>query len=162
MTTLPNTTDSAWTVRIKVTGGDYDGLKAGPVKAYARDGDPVMRYSLQEVGPVNEDAGTVRVTVQAVTNEYGVPRIDYPVKVQSREDTALAGSDYQEVNETLWFAVDDFEEFENNSGQTRYRQTAYLDVRILEDISAEGTESFGLILEFPSEITDGRPTAFAE
>ena len=142
-----DTIDTLYGVTMTATGGDYDGLKAGPVKAYARDGDPVMRFSLQEVGPVNEDAGTVRVTVRAVTNENGAPRIDYPVKVQSREDTALAGSDYQEVNETLWFAVDDFEEFENDNGQTRYRQTAYLDVRILEDISAEGTESFGLILE---------------
>ena len=140
-----DTIDSGSFARIKAKGGDYDGLTER-VMIYALDEDPVMRYSLQEVGPVNEDAGTVRVTVRAVTNEAGVPRIDYPVKVQSREDTALAGSDYQEVNETLWFAVDDFEEFENDSGQTRYRQTAYLDVRILEDISAEGTESFGLIL----------------
>ena len=130
----------------KLTGGDYDGLKAGSVRVHARDEDPVMRYSLQEVGPVNEDAGTVRVTVLAVTNEAGVPRINYPVRVVSKEDTASAGSDYAEVDETLWFAVDDFEEFENNSGQTRYRQTAYLDIGILEDISAEGTESFELIL----------------
>ena len=140
-----NTAGVLGAIRIVATGGEYEGL-GKRVKIYYRDPDPVMRYSLQGVEPVNEDAGTVRVAVMAETNEDGALRIDYKTRVESREDTALAGSDYAAVNETLVFAKDDFEEFVNDRGQTRYRQTMHFDVSILDDPTPESKESFGLVL----------------
>ena len=58
-----------------------------------------------DAGPFDEDAGTVQVEVVAVTNEDGVPSIDYAVAVQSEDVTARSGDDYEEVDETLVFAV---------------------------------------------------------
>ena len=108
-----------------------------------------MRYSLVEVEPVDEDAGTVRVAIEGVTNEDGVPSIDYHVNLSTMDDTATAGIDYVGVDETVIFAVDDFEDFVNNGGQTRYRQTMYFDVAILDDATVEASESFLLRLDTP-------------
>ena len=88
----------------------------------------------------------MRVTVEAETNEFGVPRIDYVVRVSSSDDTAKAGSDYEGVDERLRFAEGDFETFVNDIGLTRYRQTKYFDVVILDDGSAVDTEGFQLNL----------------
>ena len=110
------------------------------------DDDPVMRYSLTEVEQVDEGAGTVRVAIQAVTNEDGVPSIDYRVTLAALEDTAEADSDYEGVKEVLNFAVGDFQVFVNDNGETRYRQTVYFDFVIHDDISAEEEESFRIRL----------------
>ncbi len=148
-TTCPQDTDTitfAADLYLSVSGGDYNGVKVGKAIVTCKDDDPVMRYSLSEVAPVEEDAGTVRVGIQGVTNEDGVPSIDYRVTLAALEDTAEADSDYEGVKEVLNFAVDDFVEFVNDNGKTRYRQTVYFDFVIHDDISAEEEESFRIRL----------------
>ena len=71
--------------------GAYDGLDADDVTVTVTDDDPQMEYSLVDAGPFDEDAGTVQVEVVAVTNEDGVPSIDYAVAVQSEDVTANFG-----------------------------------------------------------------------
>ena len=129
-----------------VVGGNYDGVSVREQIIRRVDNDPVMRYSLAEVEPVEEDVGTVRVGIQGVTNEDGVPRIDYRLTLAALEDTAEADRDFEGVQEILNFPVDDFEEFVNDNGETRYRQTVYFDFVIHDDISAEEEESFRIRL----------------
>ena len=118
---------------VSATEDDYDGLDADDVTVTVTDDDPQMEYSLVDAGPVDEDAGTVQVEVVAVTNEDGVPSIDYAVAVQSEDVTANSGGDYEEVDETLVFAVADFAAFTDGDGETRYRQSVYFDVVIVDN-----------------------------
>ena len=109
-----------------------------------------MKYSLVEVESVEEDAGTVQVGVVAVTNEAGVPSSDYAVRVESEDVTTTSGGDYEEVDETLVFAEEDFEEFVDDVGNTRYRQTVHFDVVILDNRYDEDAETFLLkLMESP-------------
>ena len=141
-----NTIDETIGRRHLVAGGDYDGVQVPLQTLELIDDDPVMRYSLEEVGSVEEDAGTVRVGLKAVTNEDGVPSIDYALRVETRDGTAESGRDYVEIDETLWFEVDEFERFTNSAGLIRYRQTKYFDVDIRDDNFVENSESFELYL----------------
>ena len=141
---------------------DLDDLSAAEVSVTVTDDDtPVempMAYSLVEVGPVGEDAGTVQVEVVAVTTEDGVPSIDYAVTVESENGTARSGGDYEAVDETLVFPVGDFAAFVDDAGETRYRQTVTFDVVILDNIYDENTETFLLKL---SESTGYQESVFA-
>ena len=128
----------------------YDGLDADSVTVTVTDDDPQMEYSLVDAGPFDEDAGTVQVGVVAVTNEDGVPSIDYAVAVQSEDVTATSGGDYEEVDETLVFAVADFAAFTDGAGETRYRQSVYFDVVIVDNSYDEDAETFLLkLMESP-------------
>ena len=124
----------------------YDGLDADDVTVTVTDDDPQMEYSLVDAGPFDEDAGTVQVGVVAVTNEDGVPSIDYAVAVQSEDVTATSGGDYEAVDETLVFAVADFAVFTDGAGETRYRQSVYFDVVIVDNFYDEDAETFLLKL----------------
>ena len=126
---------------------DYALVAVDPVAVYVRDDDSQVDYALVAVDPVAEYVGTVRVGVVAVTSEAGVPNIDYAVRVQSENVTARSGRDYEGVDETLEFAQGDFEAFVTGNGETRYRQTVYFDVGIIDNQYAEQTESFILRLE---------------
>ena len=141
-----DTIDNSYFIAYSLSGGDYDRVDVNNFIYISVDDDPVMRYSLSEVAPVEEDAGTVRLEIQAVTNEDGEPRIDYRLTLAALEDTAEADRDFEGVQEVLNFAVDDFVEFVNDNGQTRYRQTVYFDFVIHDDLSAEEEESFLLRL----------------
>ena len=129
---------------------DFDDLSAADVTVSVTDDDlPVemqMEYSLVEAGPFEEDVGTVQVEVVAVTNEAGVPSIDYAVRVQSENVTANSPGDYEAVDETLDFPLGDFAAFVNDVGDTRYRQTVSFDVVIVDNRFDEGTETFRLKL----------------
>ena len=111
------------------------------------DDAPVqMEYSLVEAGPFEEDAGTVQVEVVAVTNEAGVPNTEYAVGVRSQNVTARSPGDYEAVDETLDFPVDEFEAFLDENGDTRYRQTVSFDVVIVDNFYDEDPETFLLKL----------------
>ena len=89
-----DTIDRNHSIRFRpVVGGNYDGVSVREQIIRRVDNDPVMRYSLAEVEPVEEDVGTVRVGIQGVTNEDGVPRIDYRLTLAALEDTAEADRD---------------------------------------------------------------------
>ena len=147
-----NTQDEKSSHGFYLTGGNYDGLGRGGTLqwflAEVVDDDPVMDYALVAVDPVEEDAGTVRVMLEAVTNEPGVPTITYVVQVRSNDDTSEAGSDYEKVDKRLRFPAADFVEFVNDDGETRYRQTEHFDVVILDDESVEDTETLQLNLGY--------------
>ena len=129
---------------------NYDGLNADGVTVTITDDDPQMEYSLVDTGPLGEDAGTVQVEVVAVTNEDGVPSIGYAVAVQSEDVTTTAGGDYEAVDETLVFAVADFAAFTDGDGETRYRQSVYFDVVIVDDRFDEDAETLLLkLMESP-------------
>ena len=111
------------------------------------DDPPVqMEYSLVEAGPFEEDAGTVQVEVVAVTNEAGVPNTEYAVGVRSQNGTARAVGDYDAVDETLEFPVEEFEAFSDQNGDARYRQTVSFDVVIVDNFYDEDAETFLLKL----------------
>ena len=128
------------------TGGGYGSVYVDRVNIRITDPDVRGEISLGEVQPVEEDAGTVRVEVVAVTVEEGAPRTDYAMDVVSYRDTASEGSDYEGVKERVHFPNGDFTAFVNDDGETRYRQTATFDFNILNDGIAEDTETFGLFL----------------
>ena len=122
-------------------------ISVGRVYVTIIDDDPIqVEYSLVEAGPFDEDAGTVQVEVMAMTNQAGVPVVDYGVRVQSEDGTARSGDDYEVVDEALEFAADDFVEFLDEEGETRYRQTVSFDVVLNEDELHEDTETFLLKL----------------
>ena len=141
---------------------DLDDLSAAEVSVTVTDDDtPVempVAYSLVEVAPVGEDAGAVRVEVVAETNEDGAPSIDYAVRVESENGTARSPGDYEAVDETLVFPVGDFAAFEDDAGETRYRQTVTFDVVIHDNIYDEDAETFLLKL---SESTGYDESVFA-
>ena len=122
------------------------------------DRDVQASFSLGEVQPVAEDAGTVRVEVVGVTFKEGTPTTDYAVRILSfelgshRGVPATAGSDFVKVDEQIDFPRDGFAEFVNDDGETRYRQMVTFDVEILNDGIAEDTETFGLELRLSYEI----------
>ena len=126
------------------------------VSVTSRDRDVPASFSLGEVQPVAEDAGTMRVEVVGVTTGEGAPTTDFALRLQAYELESLgfrpatAGSDFVGVDEQIDFPRDGFTEFINDRGQTRYRQTVTFDVEILNDGIAEDTETFGLELS-PSE-----------
>ena len=140
-----NTQDSRYDI---YHSADYTPI----VSVTSRDRDVQASFSLGEVQPVAEDAGTVRVEVVGVTFEEGAPTTDFAVRLQSyelgshRRVPATAGSDFVGVDEQIDFPKDGFTEFVNDDGETRYRQTVTFDVEILNDGIAEDTETFGLQL----------------
>ena len=147
-----NTQDESWILsRSPARGGDYEGVSSPTMRLGVIDNDPVIRYSLSEIEPVDEDVGTVRGALEGVTNEDGVPSQDYKIRLHTTPGSAEAGSDYERVDEVLVFAEEDFEEFVNSNGETRYRQTVYFDIAILDDATFEPSESFELRLSTPKE-----------
>ena len=142
-----NTDDGDYTVTHMLRGGGFDEVSVDSVDIYIVDDDPVMGYKLVGVGPVDEDAGTMRVEVRAVTQERGQPTIDYAIRLRSIDGTAKSGIDFEGMDETLWFRADDFEEFEPTQISSRYRQTMFVDIPIIDDEIEEDTESFRLKLE---------------
>ena len=88
----------------------------------------------------------MQVEVVAVTNEDGVPDIDYAVGVRSQNVTARSPGDYKAVDETLDFPVDEFEAFLDQNGDTRYRQTVSFNVVIVDNFYDEDAETFLLKL----------------
>ena len=121
------------------------------------DRDVSVRFGLGEVQPFEEDAGTVRVEVVAVTAGAGAPTTDFAARLRTYETLtdlkgrATAGSDFVGVDEQIYFPRDGFAEFVNDHGVTRYRQTVTFDVEILNDGIAEGTEAFGVDLDLSTE-----------
>ena len=142
-----NTDDDRYTITHTLTGNNYDEVSVASVTVNVEDKDPVMGYKLVRVGPVDEDAGTMRVEVRAVTQESGEPTIDYAIRLRSIDGTAKSGIDFEGMDETLWFRADDFEEFEPTQISSRYRQTMFVDIPIIDDEIEEDTESFRLKLQ---------------
>ena len=141
--------DDAATVTHSVGGTDpaYAVVVVADVAVSVRDDDPTMDYALVEEEPVAEDVGTVSIGVVAVTTEAGMPSMNYAVGVQSENVTARSSRDYVGVEETLEFAAEGFQAFVDGDGETRYRQTVYFDVGIIDNEYAEQAESFILKLE---------------
>ena len=135
------------TITHSVTGGDYSGgVSVEPVTLIVKDNDPAMYYELVTLEPVEEDVGSVRIGVVAVTIEAGVPTQVYSVSLQAVRDTADSPIDYGVFHKFSVFAPEGFEEFVDGEGETRYRQTAYVDLVIVDDEVQEETESFAVQL----------------
>ena len=139
----PSTDDERETITHSVTGGDYSGgVSVDEVTLIVRDDDPAMDYELVTLEPVEEDAGSVRIGVKGVTIEAGVPTQLYLVSLVAARDTADSPIDYGVFHGYSEFAPEGFEEFVDGEGETRYRQTAYADLVIVNDEVQEETESF--------------------
>ena len=142
------TADEIHTIEHTVTGGDYsNGVKVSSVEVTVEDIDPEMVYSLLEPQEVAEDAGSVRIGITAVTAEAGAPIQEYFVAAVSEQGTAKWVLDFLPVSLDVLFPLDGFEQFVDDLGQTRYRQTVYFDVRIVDDHRPEQTESFTIRLQ---------------
>ena len=143
----PTTDDERETITHSVTGGDYSGgVSVDEVTLIVRDDDPAMDYELVTLEPVEEDAGSVRIGVVAVTIEAGVPTQVYSVSLLAVRDTADSPIDYGVFHKFSVFAPEGFEEFVDGEGETRYRQTEYADLVIVDDEVQEETESFAVQL----------------
>ena len=143
----PSTDDERETITHSVTGGDYSGgVSVDEVTLIVRDDDPAMDYELVTLEPVEEDAGSVRIGVKGVTIEDGVPTQLYLVSLVAARDTADSPIDYGVFHGYSEFAPEGFEEFVDGEGETRYRQTAYADLVIVDDEVQEETESFAVQL----------------
>ena len=141
------TDDERETITHSVTGGDYSGgVSVDEVTLIVRDDDPAMDYELVTLEPVEEDAGSVRIGVVAVTIEAGVPTQVYSVSLLAARDTADSPIDYGVFHKFSVFAPEGFEEFVDGEGETRYRQTEYADLVIVDDEVQEETESFAVQL----------------
>ena len=141
------TDDERETITHSVTGGDYSGgVSVDGVTLIVRDDDPAMDYELVPLEPVEEDAGSVRIGVKGVTIEAGVPTQVYSVSLVAARDTADSPIDYGVFHVFSEFVPEGFEEFVDGEGETRYRQTAYVDLVIVDDEVQEETESFAVQL----------------
>ena len=141
------TDDERETITHSVTGGDYSGgVSVDGVTLIVRDDDPAMDYELVPLEPVEEDAGSVRIGVKGVTIEAGVPTQLYSVSLVAARDTADSPIDYGVFHVFSEFVPEGFEEFVDGEGETRYRQTAYVDLVIVDDEVQEETESFAVQL----------------
>ena len=141
------TDDERETITHSVTGGDYSGgVSVDGVTLIVRDDDPAMDYELVPLEPVEEDAGSVRIGVKGVTIEAGVPTQRYSVSLVAARDTADSPIDYGVFHVFSEFVPEGFEEFVDGEGETRYRQTAYVDLVIVDDEVQEETESFAVQL----------------
>ena len=90
--------------------------------------------ALMTVEPVQENVGTVRISATAISNLPPVRNAKYYARVDSTNRTARAGRDFVDVDEKYFhFEWDGFEEFVDEAGETRYRQTAYIDVAIIDN-----------------------------
>lgn len=89
---------------------------------------------------VNEDAGSVTITVTRTGSTAQTASVNYSSVVES----ALNGSDYNAVSGTLTF----------NAGES----TKSFTVSILDDVVAEATETFNLVLSAASNANLDTPT----
>ena len=139
----PSTDDERETIAHSVTGGDYSGgVSVDEVTLIVRDDDPAMDYELVTLEPVEEDVGSVGIVVKGVTIEAGVPTQVYSVSLLAVRDTADSPIDYGVFHGYSEFAPEGFEEFVDGEGETRYRQTVYVDLVIVDYEVQEETESF--------------------
>ena len=144
-----NESDERETITHSTAGGDYSNVvRVDQVTVTARDDDPQMGYVLLAPEPVQEDVGKLRIYIWAVTKNAGVPNITYSERTSFIDYTAEEYSDFRRSSSFLvHFAAEDFEEFVNSAGETRYRQASYYSIDIIDDNRSERTESFILELE---------------
>ncbi|RRS35480.1 MAG: hypothetical protein NV67_03545, partial [Gammaproteobacteria bacterium (ex Lamellibrachia satsuma)] len=80
---------------------------------------------------VNENDGTVNVTVNRTGGSFGAITVDYATS----NGTATSGSDYQAVNSALTFAENEY--------------SKVITINLLDDLVYEGSESFTITLSNP-------------
>ena len=90
---------------------------------------------------MEEDVGTVRLTVTATSDRDLAPSGITLFDGTTVPGTAVAGSDFTESSGFSYFLARDFSAVTEN-GETRYSATQNLDISILDDQIAEGTETF--------------------
>ncbi|MBL3534000.1 MAG: hypothetical protein JMN27_09220 [gamma proteobacterium endosymbiont of Lamellibrachia anaximandri] len=78
--------------------------------------------------PVNENDGSVNVTVNRTGGSFGAITVDYATS----NGTATSGSDYQAINSTLSFAENEY--------------SKVITINLLDDLVYEGSESFTITL----------------
>nr|WP_246345527.1 Calx-beta domain-containing protein [endosymbiont of Lamellibrachia barhami] len=93
---------------------------------------PAGTLDLSEANyPVNENDGTVNVTVNRTGGSFGAITVDYATS----NGTATSGSDYQAINSTLTFAENEY--------------SKVITINLLNDSVYEGSESFSITLSNP-------------
>ncbi|RLJ20394.1 hypothetical protein DJ031_06220 [bacterium endosymbiont of Escarpia laminata] len=81
--------------------------------------------------PVNENDGSVSVTVNRTGGSFGAITVDYATS----NGTATSGNDYQAINSTLTFAENEY--------------SKVITINLLDDSVYEGSESFTITLSNP-------------
>ncbi|RLJ21373.1 hypothetical protein DJ030_04440 [bacterium endosymbiont of Escarpia laminata] len=90
---------------------------------------PAGTLDLSEANyPVNENDGSVSVTVNRTGGSFGAITVDYATS----NGTATSGSDYQAINSTLTFAENEY--------------SKVIAINLLDDLVYEGSESFSITL----------------
>ena len=151
--------DGSVQVTHAVAGGDYEAnaVTADSVAVTVTDDGVGVTFELAlPVAPVQEGAGTVSVSVTAVTDGAVAPIADYPVNLVSfrsvapeESKTGVAaqpGTDFRTVNEELVFKASGFSAVQVN-GEQRYSQTLVFEVQIHDDALNEGEETFPVSLQ---------------
>lgn len=93
--------------------------------------------------PVGEGSGTTTAKVTVTTIGDKKPHGEASVTVKTLDGTALAGTDYSEVDSTLKFTEEDFSEISVDEN-TVYSATRAIDVDITQDSVDEENETFSI------------------
>ena len=140
VTNIDNTTvESDEDYSVTVTGSTGGGYEATPVNPVAitttiADDDVVLNLSINDVA-IDEDAGTATFTVSLSDTPTSSVTVDY----STVDGTATAGIDYTAASGTLTFAP----------GTT----TQTITVPISDDLLAEGSEDYNVVLAMPTGAT---------
>ena len=152
--TVATLDDHAYEAHTTVTGtlfevADYTiSPTASAVSVTVSDDDvPETDVMLEAVDRVAEGAGDLEVRIIARTVADDEPHGSVTVRLRSTAGTATAGADgdFGEVNQTVRFAVSDFERVDEE-GTANYVATLTHDVTIHDDADEEDDETFTLRL----------------
>ena len=129
----------------ELTDTAYSNPAAVAVTLVAEGDGVTVDYGTIPVLKVQEEAGNVRLGLRAVTDGDSRPVASFQITVQSQDDTAEAGRDFQSFSQTFSFAPFSFRE---ESG--RYVHTVWKTLSIVDDAVTEKTEQFPLQIGEPT------------
>ena len=132
--------EPAETYTLFIEGHQYLSMDRGSGTMTIRDNDDPPEASIADVSGLEDSVGNLRFDVTLDTASGKEITLDYA----TADDTATAGSDYTQTNETLTFSA----------GET----TKTIDVPVLEDGSPEEDETFTVTLSKAVNVTIGDST----
>ena len=156
--TVATTGDAVWEEHsyIKLTlvnDGSYTiHATKGYASALVKDDEFLASEAALSVtpNPVGEGAVKTVATVTLTTLGDKKPHGRVSIPISTSDDSAMANSDYTEVDQSLVFKEEDFGEVEID-GDTFYRASKSVDIPILDDKLDEGAETFSVTMGTASQ-----------
>ncbi len=140
--------DSSQEITLLDSEGDkLDSMRSNPYEVTIRDNDPAVTVTIEHPAyTVDEDAGTLEITLVARAHEGVTPTSAFEVFVQTQAGQATSGNDhgapdYRPLSAIHRFAPSDFQE---DNGSLVGRRS--VSITILDDGAYEGDEQFHVTL----------------